>query len=118
MAMTGWVGAGMEVVDGMHAGQSQGCWAFVWRGRSISRIRGDKLMTPDHTTSRCAALGGQELVGLPGKASTRDARRRLRFVFHEPVSFTPWCSVDASVRVTTSILQHQHHPSSSSLRQG
>ena len=24
MAMVGWVGAGMEVVDGLHAGQSQG----------------------------------------------------------------------------------------------
>ena len=26
MAMVGWVGAGMEVLDGMHVGQSQGCW--------------------------------------------------------------------------------------------
>ena len=34
--------------------------------------------------SRCASLDrvGPELVGLPGKALTRDATRRLRFVVH------------------------------------
>ena len=43
------VGAGMEVVDGMHAGRSQGCWSHVVRCRSTSRVRGDTLMTLDHT---------------------------------------------------------------------
>ena len=41
--MVGWVGAGMEVVDDMHAGQSQGGWSHVALG----------MVEP-------------ELVGLPG----------------------------------------------------
>ena len=36
----------MEVVDGMHAGQSQGGLVVC---QSTSRVRGDTLMTPDHT---------------------------------------------------------------------
>ena len=41
-------------------------------------------MTPDHTASRCAALGifVLELVGLNRKALSRDATRRLRFIVH------------------------------------
>ena len=67
MAMVGWVGAGMVVVGGMHAGQSHGRWPHVGRCRSISWVRGDTLMTP---VSRCSSLGWVELelVGLPGKA--------------------------------------------------
>ena len=42
-------GAGMAVVDGMHAGQSQGGWSRVWRCRSTFRVRGDTMMTPGHT---------------------------------------------------------------------
>ena len=41
-------GAGMEVVDGMHAGQSQMGWSHFGRCRSISRVRGNTLMTSDH----------------------------------------------------------------------
>ena len=48
MAMVSWAGAGMEVVDGMHAGQSQvgvACQEML----SISRVGGDTLMAPDPT---------------------------------------------------------------------
>ena len=43
-------------------------------------MRGDILMTP----CMCAALGRvePELVGLPWKALSRDATRRLQFVVH------------------------------------
>ena len=49
MTMLGRVGKGMEVVDGVHEGQSQGGWLHVGRCQSTSRVRGDTLMTPDHT---------------------------------------------------------------------
>ena len=39
MAMVGWVGAGMEVVDGMHAGQSQG---------GVGHIAGDDGALPEY----------------------------------------------------------------------
>ena len=70
MSTTGCVGAWMEVVDGMHAGQGQGGWPHVGRCRSVFEVRGDTLITP---LSGCAALGRvePELVGLPGKAFSR-----------------------------------------------
>ena len=46
MVMVGWVGSWMEVVDGPHAGQSRG-WSHDGRCRSICRVRGDTLTTPD-----------------------------------------------------------------------
>ena len=49
MAIMGWVGAGMDVVDGVHAGQSQVVWLHVWRSWRTSLARGNSLMTPDHT---------------------------------------------------------------------
>ena len=54
-------------------------WSPVGRCQSTSRVRGDTLMTQP---SRYAALGGvePELVGLTGKALTRDVMRILRFV--------------------------------------
>ena len=84
MAMVGWVGAGMEVVDSMHVGQSQGDWSYVGSCRSTFRIQGDTLMTPDHTAVQvCSSgYGRAKLVGLPGKALTRDVTRRLLFVIH------------------------------------
>ena len=48
-AMVGWVGAGMEVVDGMHAGQSRWGGSLVGRCRSTSRARGGTPMKSDHT---------------------------------------------------------------------
>ena len=47
----------MEVVDGMHAGQSQGSWSLVGNRRSIARVRGDTLMTPDHTAFQVRSSG-------------------------------------------------------------
>ena len=57
MAMVVWVGAGMEVVDDMHAGQTQGDWLLVRGCRSISRVRGDEIMTPNHTTIQVRSSG-------------------------------------------------------------
>ena len=76
----GYCRAGMEVVDGMHAGQSQGDWSHVGRCWIASRMRGDALTTPD----QIAALGrvDPELVDLPKRTLTRDATRRLRFAVH------------------------------------
>ena len=47
MAMVGWMGAGMELVLGKHAGQCQ----------STFRVRGDRLMIPDHTTIQVHSSG-------------------------------------------------------------
>ena len=79
MAMVGWMAAGMEVVDGMHAVKGHGGWSHVARCQSIFRVRDDTLMTPP---SRCPALGRveSELVSFPAKSSTLDPTRRLRFV--------------------------------------
>ena len=48
---------------------------------TLSEFEVKTLMTPP---SSCAAMGRvePELVGLPGKTSTRDATKRLRFVVH------------------------------------
>ena len=48
MAMVGSLGRGMEVVDGMHSGRMAGRMSGECRG--ISRVRGDTLVTPNHTT--------------------------------------------------------------------
>ena len=53
MAVVGWVGAGMEVMDGMHAGQSQGGF------RCSLRVRGEDN---DNTRSH-RHLGAQLWVG-------------------------------------------------------
>ena len=56
MAMVGWMGAGMELVFGMHAGQSP-AWSHVKRCQSTFRVRGDKLIIPDHTTIQVHSSG-------------------------------------------------------------
>ena len=43
------VGVEVEVVHGMHAEQRQGSWLHVGICQSTSRVRGDTLMTPNHT---------------------------------------------------------------------
>ena len=48
------MGAGMELVLGKHEGQSQG---LVERCQSTFRVRGDKLMIPDHTTTQVRSSG-------------------------------------------------------------
>ena len=56
MAMVGWVGAGMDVVGGMNAGKSQGCWLHVLRYRSTSRARDE-----DTDDTRSHRLTGVQL---------------------------------------------------------
>ena len=41
MTMVGWLRAGMEVVDGKHAGQSQGGWLHVGTCQSAPIVRGE-----------------------------------------------------------------------------
>ena len=54
----GWLGGDrLEVVDGMHAGQSQGGWSHVGRCRIVSRVRGDTLMTHDHIAIQVCCSG-------------------------------------------------------------
>ena len=65
----------MEVVDGRHVGQSQGGWSYVGTIPECEVIHRDPITPP----SRCTAL---DMVGLLGKALTRDTTRRLRFVVH------------------------------------
>ena len=43
------MGVEMEVVDGMHEGQNQGGRSHVRRSWYTLSLRGDTLMTPDHT---------------------------------------------------------------------
>ena len=49
--------AGMELTFGKHAGQSQGGYSHVERCHSTFRVRGDKLMIPDHTTIQVRSSG-------------------------------------------------------------
>ena len=55
MAMVGWMGAGMELVFGRHAGQSMS--KHVKRCQTTFRVRGDKLVIPDHTTIQVRSSG-------------------------------------------------------------
>ena len=70
----GGLGAGMEVVDGEHAGTCQG----------TSRVQGDALMIPDHTAFKVhrSLLCRVGIGRSSGKALARTKTRRLRFVFH------------------------------------
>ena len=70
MAMGGWMGAGMELVLGRHAGQ--GRWLVICREmpEHFQSAWGIHRLHPIVPPSRCAVLGRvePELVGLPGKA--------------------------------------------------
>ena len=72
MAMVGLVGAGMEVEDGTHMGQSHrwrwwmarirdkamdGGWSHVGSCRGIYRVRGNTLISLDHTAVQVRAYG-------------------------------------------------------------
>ena len=50
MAMVGWMGAGMELMFGKHAGHVERC-------QSTFRERGDKMMIHDHTTIQVRSSG-------------------------------------------------------------
>ena len=82
MAIVGLVGTGMEVVDGMYAGQSLWSWSHVDNCLSISRVRGDTLMTPDHTTVpvRNSVYYPAGIRRSSWKGLNADAARRLRLV--------------------------------------
>ena len=64
------MGAGMELVLGKHAGQSQVVGRMSGDAGAFPECVGHTLITPDVPPSRCAVLGRvePELVGLPGKA--------------------------------------------------
>ena len=66
MAMVGWMGAGMELVFGKHAGQSQVVGRMSGDAGSFPECVGNTLMSPDRTTIQVR----------------RNATRRLRFVVH------------------------------------
>ena len=69
-AMVGWMGAGMELVLGKHAGQSQVVGHMSGLPEHFQSVWGIHLLHPIVPPSRCAVLGRvePELVGLPGKA--------------------------------------------------
>ena len=76
--------AGIEVVVGMHTGQSQERLAACRKMPRTFRVRCEDMKHPITTPCWCAVLGTVELdlVGLPGKALTQDATRSLRCVLH------------------------------------
>ena len=78
MAIVGCMGAGMEVLDGMHMGQNRE-GLIVRDAAALPECKMKTLTTPP---SRCAAVCRveSELVSLLGKALARDATRRLWFV--------------------------------------
>ena len=49
MAMVGCMGAGMEVVDGMHAEQSQRVGCMTGDGGALTECEVNTLMAPVHT---------------------------------------------------------------------
>ena len=57
MHMASWMGAGMVVVDDMVRDKASGGWSHVGRCRSIPRVRGDTLMTPDRTALQLLCSG-------------------------------------------------------------
>ena len=84
MAMVGWMGAGMELVLGKHAGQSQVVGRMSGDAGAFPECVGNTLITPDRTTIQVRSSGhGRAGIGRSSwKGLTRDATRRLRFVVH------------------------------------
>ena len=74
----------MEVAVGKHAGKSQGVGRASGDAEAFPECEVNTLITLIAPPSRRSALGRVELelVGLHGKALTRDATRRLQFVVH------------------------------------
>ena len=70
MAMVGWIGVGMELVLGRHAGQSQVVGRSSGDAGAFPECVENTLITPIAPQSRFTVLGRvePELVGLPGKA--------------------------------------------------
>ena len=57
MAMVGWIGAGMELVLGKHAGQSQVVGRISGDAGAFLECVGNTLMTPDCTTIQVCSSG-------------------------------------------------------------
>ena len=84
MAMEGWMGAGMELVFGKHAGQSQVVGRMSGDAGAFQECVGNTLITPHRTTIqvRSSGYGRAGICRSTWKGLTRDATRRLRFVVH------------------------------------
>ena len=57
MAMVGWMGAGMELVLGKHAGQSQVVCRMSGGAVAFPECVGNTLITPDRTTIQVRSSG-------------------------------------------------------------
>ena len=57
MAMVGWMGAGMELVLGKHAGQSQVVGRMSGDARAFPECVGNTLIKPDRTTIQVRSSG-------------------------------------------------------------
>ena len=57
MAMVGWMGAGMELVLGKHAGQSQVVGRMSRYAGAFLECVGNTLITPDRTTIQVLSSG-------------------------------------------------------------
>ena len=57
MAMEGWVGAGMELVFGKHAGQSQVVGRMSGDAGAFPECVGNTLITPHRTTIQVRSSG-------------------------------------------------------------
>ena len=84
MAMVGWMGAGMGLVLGTHAGQSQVVGRTSGDAGAFPECVGNTLITPDRTTIQVRSSGkGRAGIGRSSwKGLTRDSTRRPRFVVH------------------------------------
>ena len=86
MAMVGLMGAGMELVLGTYAGQSQVVGRMSADAGAFPECVGNTLITPDRTTIHVEP----ELVGLPGKAYHGMPREGSGSLSMQPVGCTPW----------------------------
>ena len=57
MAMVGWMGAGMELMFGTHAGQSQVVGRMSEDAGAFPECVGNTLITPDRTTIQVRSSG-------------------------------------------------------------
>ena len=57
MAVVGWVGAGMEVVDGKHARQNQRVGRMSGDAGALTDCEVNTLMIPDHTDFQLRSSG-------------------------------------------------------------
>ena len=57
MAMVGWMGAGMELVLGRHAGQSQVVGRMSGDAGAFPECVGNTVITPDRTTIQVRSSG-------------------------------------------------------------